>query len=423
MVRKHSKGIILTTYILACTACIFGCGKEQISDKEETNPEITTDEPEQDEANTAPEQDETQGVPDAAMTQDDEQEKDNETYFYEKAEEQDITKKEAEEYWGRLFADDVFQDDTMELTGLVIDDMDKNGQNDLLVMVIDREEKPFYGSGCIWLYMNEDEPYCFADEDASYYGWFDSFAEDIDNDGNVEIVLSTQGSGCGAVGDSYKAVLKYQNHGFERMELPSDLPEEYDRGIDIMVYQEPEENYYSAYCDYLKENIYFHAENTFKPEKEDVWVGGNARGFYDLRPVKYNGKNALQASEYLYGEGGIAHNVATAQFIILWDKNGNAYIDKWWIEEDKNGYANPQGNRITYADGYYYYASQLDNYFLYRVKEDGSDAKCLAKVHSGTILADGDVLYFVNLSDNKAIYRIGTDGSDLRKVCDNSSNN
>ncbi|MDE5596820.1 MAG: hypothetical protein K2J04_03205, partial [Lachnospiraceae bacterium] len=263
--KKHSRGIILTTYILACTVCVFGCGKEQISDKEET--------------------------PDIVMVQDEEQEKEseNETYFYEKAEEQGVTQKEAETYWEKLLADDVFQDDMMELTGLVIEDMDDNGQNDLLVMVLEREEKPFYGSGCVWLYMNEDKPYCFADEDASYYGWFDSFAEDIDNDGNVEIVLSTQGSGCGAVGDSYKAVLKYQNHGFERMELPSDLLEEYDRGIDIMVYQEPKENYYSAYCDYLKENIYFHAENTFEPEKEAVWVGGNARGFYNLRPVKYEG--------------------------------------------------------------------------------------------------------------------------------------
>ncbi|MDE5597404.1 MAG: DUF5050 domain-containing protein, partial [Lachnospiraceae bacterium] len=86
-------------------------------------------------------------------------------------------------------------------------------------------------------------------------------------------------------------------------------------------------------------------------------------------------------------------------------------------------YANPQGNRITYADGYYYYASQLDNYFLYRAKEDGSDAECLAKVHSGSILADGDILYFVNLSDNKSIYRIGTDGSDMQKICGSSNNN
>ena len=35
-------------------------------------------------------------------------------------------------------------------------------------------------------------------------------------------------------------------------------------------------------------------------------------------------------------------------------------------------YANNRGNRITYEDGYcYYYASQTDNYFLYRAREDG----------------------------------------------------
>ena len=92
------------------------------------------------------------------------------------------------------------------------------------------------------------------------------------------------------------------------------------------------------------------------------------------------------------------------------------------VKEDKIGYANAGGSRITYEDGYYYYASQLDNYFLYRAKEDGSEPVCLAKVHPGTILVDEDIIYFVNLSDNNAIYRIGTDGSDIRKICDNKFN-
>lgn len=92
------------------------------------------------------------------------------------------------------------------------------------------------------------------------------------------------------------------------------------------------------------------------------------------------------------------------------------------VEENVIGYANTWGSRITYEDGCYYYASQLDNYFLYRAKEDGSEPVCLAKVHTGTILVDKEVIYFVNLSDNNAIYRIGTDGSDMRKVCDNKFN-
>ncbi len=399
--KKHFKISILTACILFCILGIFGCGEEQT--------------------------DEAQDESDIVSEQNDAQEEDSETYFYEKAEEQGIERKEAKEYWERLLADNIFQDDSMELTGLVIEDMDGNGQKDLMVMLLDSEVKklPYisYGSGCVWLYMNEDEPYCFEEEDACYYGLFELFAEDIDNDGSVEIVLSMQGSGVGTA-DYYKAIFKYKNHNIERMELPSDFAEDYsDIGICISVYQETAKNRYSAYCDYLNEKIYFDAENAHEPGEEAVFAGANARGFYDLRPVKYKGKNALQASEYLYGEGGAWHSVATAEFIILWDENGNAYIDRWWIEEDRNYYANPQGNRITYEDGYYYYASQLDNYFLYRVKEDGSGPVCLAKVHSGTILVDEDVIYFVNLSDNKAIYRIGTDGSDMRKICNNSDNN
>lgn len=421
--KKHFKISIPAVCILFCIMSIFGCGKEQTSD-EINNSDASK---EQLEESMIDEQEKTEAAELEKAQTDEAQEEDSEPYFFEKVKEQGIERKEAEEYWERLLADNIFQDDSMELTGLVIEDMDGNGQKDLMVMLLDSEVKklPYvsYGSGCVWLYMNEDEPYCFEEEDACYYGLFELFAEDIDNDGSVEIVLSMQGSGVGTA-DYYKAIFKYKNHNIERMELPSDLAEDYsDIGIRISVYQETAKNRYSAYCDYLNEKIYFDAENAHEPGEEAVCAGANARGFYDLRPVKYKGKNALQASEYLYGEGGVVHSVATAEFIILWDENGNAYIDRWWIEEDRNYYANPQGNRITYEDGYYYYASQLDNYFLYRVKEDGSGPVCLAKVHSGTIIVDEDVIYFVNLSDSKAIYRIGTDGSDMRKICNNSDNN
>lgn len=259
------------------------------------------------------------------------------TLFYGKTEKQNITQEEAEAYLKQFPVDDIFQDGTLELAGMVIEDMDGNGQKDLFVMLSSCEEKEAYGSGCAWFYMNEDEPYQLAEEECSYDGWFDFFAEDIDNDGNVEMVLSAEGSGCGGAGDFYKAIFKYKDYGtdhrIERMELPSDLWESYDdQGIIVAVYQEPEENLYSAYCSYFKEIIYFHAGNAFAPGDEPLWAGGNERGFYDLCPVKYQGKNALQASEYLYGEGGSAHEVATARFLILWDEEGNGYVEKWWVD-------------------------------------------------------------------------------------------
>ena len=50
-----------------------------------------------------------------------------------------------------------------------------------------------------------------------------------------------------------------------------------------------------------------------------------------------------------------------------YNKDDRGSIDR----KDNIGYANNRGNRITYEDGYCYYASQTDNYFLYRAREDG----------------------------------------------------
>lgn len=253
--------------------------------------------------------------------------------FYEEAKEQGIAWEEAAKYVQMLTEDDIFQGGAMAFTGLRMDDIDGNGQTDMLVMVLDAQEMPFYGSGALWIYMNEDEPYCFAEEYCSYYGWFDVFWDDIDNDENVEIVFSAEGFGCGAVGDSYKAVFKYKNHTMERMELPSDLEIDHDCGLVVDVIQEPEADSYSAYCPYLDELIPFGRENECPPPETAEAVGGNARGFYDLSMVEYEGKNVLQASEYLYGEGGVADCAAIAQFLITWEEDGTPVVLKWWIEE------------------------------------------------------------------------------------------
>ena len=353
--------------------------------------------------------------PDADLSEDTQADP-NSAFFFEETDACGIERAEAEVYWQILLDDNIFQDDSTKLTGLVIDDIDGNNQNDMLVMVLEAVETPAYptyGSGCLWFYMNEDEPYCFTSNDCSFCGWFDAFWADIDNDENIEIIFSAQGNGVGAVGDFYKAIFKYKDHKIERMELPTDFEYDYDCGLYISVFQEPEENSYSAYCPYFNETISFRAlnvENWQLPYTTQE-AGNNVRGFYDLRCVKYDGKNALQASEYLCGEGGVIHNIATAKFIITWDEAGTPSVDKWWIEADTNNWANAHESRITYDNGYYYYASQLDHYYLYRVKEDGSQPQCLAKIHAGNILVQDDCIYFINYSDQQGIYRMKTDGS------------
>ncbi len=92
------------------------------------------------------------------------------------------------------------------------------------------------------------------------------------------------------------------------------------------------------------------------------------------------------------------------------------------FEKNGNTWANKGGTRICYEDGYYYYASQSDHYFLYRAREDGSDFRCLAKVHPGNICVQDGKLYFVNQSDGYGIYRMNTDGADMEKLCERGRN-
>lgn len=65
-----------------------------------------------------------------------------------------------------------------------------------------------------------------------------------------------------------------------------------------------------------------------------VEAGAQCRGYYDLQCVSWRGANALQAAEYLYGEGGSVHYIGSAIFIITWDEEGNAEAADWWVEPD-----------------------------------------------------------------------------------------
>lgn len=274
--KKRVEKIKYICMMLLCVGVTFGCVSDQDTNLSlETSTNIFVDQSEivqtsnQEEEQESSMQEESREETTQEVYSSERQMEQNEKIFYEEMEKQGIDQQTAKEYFQTLIEDNLFQDGEMALTGIRIDDIDKNGQKDMLVMVLDAQEMPFYGSGGLWFYINDDTPYCFSEEMCSYYGWFDIFWEDIDNDENVEIVFSAQGTGCGAVGDSYKAIFKYRNsltdnskkHNIERMQLPSDFDEDYDCGIKIEVFQEPEKNQYSAFCPYFDETISFQAEN------------------------------------------------------------------------------------------------------------------------------------------------------------------
>ncbi|MCM1183975.1 MAG: hypothetical protein NC337_11435 [Roseburia sp.] len=258
----------------------------------------------------------------------------NEEYFYELTTEQGLEPEEASDYFRTLCADDIFQEGALELTDIVIGDIDANGRKDMLAMVC--MPNFFYGeSGNLRLYVNGEKAWQLPADGFPCHFRLDAVWEDIDNDGQTELAIQTYGTGCGGSGDWYQMLLKYKDGVIASMELPSEYPSEegYEWGIGVVVYQEPQKHTFSAYCPYLDETIVFASDNVYgeNPPRERSVVGGNCRGYYDMRCIEHEGENAVEVSEYLYG-GGIADGIGIAKFLIAWDADGTARVVRWWLE-------------------------------------------------------------------------------------------
>lgn len=73
--------------------------------------------------------------------------------------------------------------------------------------------------------------------------------------------------------------------------------------------------------------------------------------------------------------------------------------------------------QITYADGYYYFQSEADNFYLYRAKENGREAECLVQDAVKELYILDNWVYFTDLSEGSALYRVRTDGGEPEMVC------
>ena len=262
--------------------------------------------------------------------------------FYQTAEEDyGLSHEQAQSWFDIVMEDDIFNGGAREISGLRFEDIDGNDMTDMVIMVQETEMKYMYGTGAIYFYMNEEEPYCFTDEEFPFFFPINICYADLNGDGNMEIAFTTQGTGVGAVGDWYMAIFTYTGSTMERLELPSDLDSDYEEGINVDVIMEAEPDTYTAYCPYFDESITFQAFNIYEEDEQKnylarapVKVGGNVRGYcgLPLQIVTWEGRNALQVNEYLSGEGGIVHFVGWAYFILVWDEQGNGSVADWWVE-------------------------------------------------------------------------------------------
>lgn len=270
--------------------------------------------------------------------------------FLEKGREQGISKAELKSFYRRLLVDDLWNgivrktswaDFNRQINDWVIADLDGNGQKDMIVMAGD-------GGGAvpgeIRLYFNGEPAYILKDENAYYEEWFcfgfdfweKPFMDDIDNDGNLELLFAVGNGGNGGPGGRDNCLLRHE--GDRWVECLQELPNDEDKGgleigLRISVIHIGVDRY-EAYCPYLEERVEFDAKNLRKISEDEFGqiAGANIRGFFDFQCVKYEGKNALQCKEYLCGEGGNAYGVGEAVFLLVWDADGVCRVADWWVE-------------------------------------------------------------------------------------------
>lgn len=163
-----------------------------------------------------PSDDETIATPEPAPVQEEEEVVDNTQVnierFYQVAEENGLSHEQAQEWFDIVMEDDIFDGGVRGISGLIFDDIDGNGKGDMVIMVQETNRLFVYGTGALYFYMNQEESYCFADEDFPYFGangYMNICYADLNGDGNVEIAFALQGIGNGGVGDWHMALLSY----------------------------------------------------------------------------------------------------------------------------------------------------------------------------------------------------------------------
>lgn len=248
--------------------------------------------------------------------------------FFQKAEYESLSEEETGVLYQRLLDSGVMEYEEMKVTDIAAGDYDGNGCKDMVVCLYSLAEgADDYRDGCLYLFMNEDEPCRIYEKSCCYgYGFITTdFGADIDGDGKTEIIIEVQGTGNGGWGDFCGLVVKYENPGIQQMELPNNLSD--CCGINVTVEGNPNKGVYIAYCSELDEEIEFSADRAV-----DDMRGGNCRG-YSLVLGEYQGEKVLLGYEYLYA-GSIMEYVGAAVFVIGWDESGNSYIRDWHIIGD-----------------------------------------------------------------------------------------
>lgn len=242
------------------------------------------------------------------------------------------------QYWNqRLIQDGVAKSDWDEICAYGYEDLDRNGQKDLWLLVnstVKDVEK-----STVYIYRNNEavhiQPmpaYCYS---------MDITAGDFDDDGDMEFALLGFTGGNGGVGSSAKVFLEEFENCLVEKELPGDLidTESGDIGFHIDVTFSEEEGVYELSCAVFEESQIIQAEYT-RDDARNYFQnnhtsgknsGQEGRGYYEFFVIEEDGREYLAARQYVYKEAGISDGLCDVIFVFDWTWAGYGYVKDYKI--------------------------------------------------------------------------------------------
>lgn len=312
----------------------------------------------------------------------------------------DISEEELQVLYQDIKDSKILKGENRQLTGVVLNDYDQNGQTDMIVSVVYDEKGGDYTGGCICIFMNSKRHYYLHDQFWCYKSGdiFGDFGADIDHDGNTEVVFCVGG----AENECVKFVVKLMHNEIERMKLPDDIQIKrghgyvikHDYGQDIWVENGLEREvyrvYYSHHCD---EEVALKIEGQEVPEEliTSNYYGYSINGYYKLALTEYQGEELLAGYEYIYLGDTI---VGSAVFVLDWDENGEAYVKGWYVEDNKGKKYEPLGKIQK---------SAFDYTNIFDENEAGEEVKAYEEFITGKIAAHIDDSIYTGIIDGRTI--------------------
>lgn len=261
-----------------------------------------------------------------------------------------MSESEVREWYERFLADGVKIDDQTRLNGFFYGDLDGDREAD--VFFTTEQHDPVWCAE-VYGYLGGRQCY-YLRCDETLYG-IEASSGDINRDGRLEIAYIMNTGGCGGSGSWWKGLLQYQDG--KLVELPVPGADAYalsgEAGYTVNIYMTEEPQLYRAQMeeaddtagktcffktdDSIEDTLVYFSPDSYKEGEHvpeftmDQVIGASNRGFDRFEIISRDGRDYLQATQYLCA-GSPVNGIGSAVFLFDWDDAGNPYVQDFSVD-------------------------------------------------------------------------------------------